>query len=39
MTAVGTPLFVAPEVARGEIYDESVDVSQLAAGRAAPLSK
>jgi serine/threonine protein kinase len=26
MTAVGTPLFAAPEIARGESYDESVDV-------------
>lgn len=26
MTGVGTPLFVAPEVARGEEYDESCDV-------------
>jgi serine/threonine protein kinase len=26
MTAVGTPLFVAPEISRGEKYDEKVDV-------------
>ena len=26
MTAVGTPLFCAPEIMRGDIYDESVDV-------------
>ena len=26
MTAVGTPLFAAPELFRGEAYDESVDV-------------
>jgi serine/threonine protein kinase len=26
MTAVGTPLFCAPEIARGESYDEKVDV-------------
>ena len=26
MTGVGTPLFAAPELMRGEVYDESVDV-------------
>lgn len=26
MTAVGTPLFCAPEIFRGELYDEKVDV-------------
>ena len=26
MTAVGTPLFAAPELFRGEHYDEKVDV-------------
>jgi len=26
MTAVGTPLYVAPEIARGERYDEKVDI-------------
>mmetsp|Transcript_27198 Transcript_27198/g.32130 ORF Transcript_27198/g.32130 Transcript_27198/m.32130 type:complete len:358 (-) Transcript_27198:107-1180(-) len=26
MSAVGTPLFCAPEIVRGEVYDESVDV-------------
>lgn len=26
MTAVGTPLFCAPEVMRGDAYDEKVDV-------------
>jgi len=26
MTAVGTPLYVAPEISRGELYDEKVDV-------------
>lgn len=26
MTAVGTPLFTAPEIFRGDLYDESVDV-------------
>eukprot|EP00615_Pteridomonas_danica_P009044 CAMPEP_0114340926 /NCGR_PEP_ID=MMETSP0101-20121206/8695_1 /TAXON_ID=38822 ORGANISM="Pteridomonas danica, Strain PT" /NCGR_SAMPLE_ID=MMETSP0101 /ASSEMBLY_ACC=CAM_ASM_000211 /LENGTH=183 /DNA_ID=CAMNT_0001474337 /DNA_START=7 /DNA_END=558 /DNA_ORIENTATION=- len=26
MTAVGTPLYVAPEIARGEVYDEKIDI-------------
>eukprot|EP00615_Pteridomonas_danica_P010711 CAMPEP_0114330796 /NCGR_PEP_ID=MMETSP0101-20121206/1989_1 /TAXON_ID=38822 ORGANISM="Pteridomonas danica, Strain PT" /NCGR_SAMPLE_ID=MMETSP0101 /ASSEMBLY_ACC=CAM_ASM_000211 /LENGTH=347 /DNA_ID=CAMNT_0001460925 /DNA_START=179 /DNA_END=1222 /DNA_ORIENTATION=+ len=26
MTAVGTPIFCAPEITRGDVYDESVDV-------------
>jgi hypothetical protein len=26
MTAVGTPIYCAPEVVRGDVYDESVDV-------------
>ena len=30
MTGVGTPLFAAPELMRGEVYDESVDVYSFA---------